>query len=477
MFTRAMNKKTIAKTLHSMQNGKVVTPWQLSSLATDGSGVTTLLSSSASANYMPSRYNLIYKSNDLYYVWNTLSGAVATLNEEILGLLFCGEIGHLKSAVIENLVKNRIVVPSSFDEYEYVLNRSNKILNEESPQDLHFVIAPTLHCNYRCEYCFELSRTSFSDMTEDVSSKVCNFVKNCVDRNCNLRCLHITWFGGEPLLRADIIEKLSNSFVEFCSLRNIDYRATLITNGRYLDARVAEKLVKIGIKRIQISLDGTMESYCRAKRASRSDYLTTIANVGNAARKGLPIVLRINIRDNDFSSAYQLADLFFAKMALGGMVKLYPAFVNEGDLKKRRDLYAGFVLEDKRFARYVYDKYSEESYYNKLSFAHGVACSLSCKSNFCIGPMGELYKCEHHFGQKDFIVGNISDVGCNDKSFLPTYERSVKASMYKEQCKECSVFPICLGGCPNSNLLNDQAFDCKDYIKYLVECQMRRIIK
>ena len=425
--------------------------------------------------YTPSRYNVIVNRNDLRYVWNTLSGAVAVLDDNTLEMLSCGVNKISMCKTTQELIKNHILVASDFDEYGYVLSRANNTLVEQSPSDLHFVIAPTLRCNYHCEYCFEMGRTSFSDMTEPVISAIPQFVERRMDGNSNLKCLHVNWFGGEPLLGLNFVERLSTRLITLCRSRNIAYRGTLITNGRYLDEKTAEILSQIGIKRIQISIDGTEDSYCRSKRATKDDYLSTISNIAAAVRKGLPVVLRVNIRGNDFTSAYQLADLFFGEMSLSSKVKLYLAFVNEGDVKRRKESYAGFVEGEKNFVHYVYNKYSEGSYYNKLSFARGVSCSLSCLNNYCIGPEGELYKCEHHFGRKEYIVGSIFSKGMGSGCFSQEYERIIYASMRKEKCKGCKMFPICLGGCPNSNLLGEQEFDCRSYIEHLIECHMRRI--
>lgn len=423
--------------------------------------------------YLSSRYNIVAERCGRHYVWNTLSGAVAVLDDEIERRLFSDEIDLLQDSVIQELAQNYIVIPDGFDEYEYVLKRARGILTEGTPTDLHVVIAPTLRCNYHCEYCFESKRTSFSDMERSIAEETWRFVKEKIEGNCKLGCFHVTWFGGEPLLRLDIIRWLSSHFIEMCESRDVIYRASLITNGRYLDADAVDVLIKDRIKRTQISLDGTEGLYCQVKHASKSDYYATISNVERAVQKGLPIVLRINIRNNDFSSAYKLADLFLGEMSLDGMIKLYPAFVSEGDVAGRKSLYADFVIGEKRFAQYIFDRYSRKSYYNKLSFAHGVACSLSCENNFCIGPKGELYKCEHHFGRENFIVGDI--FSNNRARFAQEYEHVCYSSMQKETCKNCPIFPICLGGCPNSNLLGEENFDCKSFVGHLIDCQLRKV--
>ena len=41
----------------------------------------------------------------------------------------------------------------------------------------------------------------------------------------------MTWYGGEPLMNIETIERLSDFFVEFCKENDIEYTAMVVTNG------------------------------------------------------------------------------------------------------------------------------------------------------------------------------------------------------------------------------------------------------
>lgn len=73
----------------------------------------------------------------------------------------------------------------------------------------------------------------------------------------------------------------------------------------------------------------------------------------------------------------------------------------------------------------------------------------------------------------EYIVGNISQDTA--EPFENEYYQITKQSLHKEACRCCPVFPICMGGCPNSAVLEEHNFDCNSFISYLTRRQLRNI--
>ncbi len=422
--------------------------------------------------YKKSDYTIVCEKDSKYYIWNTLSGALAEVGADVISCLSSDSIDPSSCPNFEEMSNNRFIVPGDFDEYSFVLDRAKTIKEKDDPSNMFFVIAPTLKCNYHCPYCFENERTSFSSMSDQTASPVKRFISEKASANSKLKCLHINWFGGEPLLCLNMIEEISMYLIDFCEERNIEYSFSIITNGRYLDLHAIEILKKMKVKKVQISFDGPQKTYCLAKKASPQDYKQTLSNVVLAAQSGLPLLIRMNIRNNDFTPAYELADLLLWDNGLDSQVKLYPAFVIEGNKDDRAKKYADFVKLEKEFARHIFANYSKDSYFNKFAVSHGVSCSLSCKHNYCIGPNGELYKCEHHLGKKDYVVG---DVWGKTDVFSDLFRVISDNCEKNPECAKCPVFPICMGRCPNSYLLHEKNIDCKSFIEHLIDRQLRVI--
>jgi uncharacterized protein len=120
---------------------------------------------------------------------------------------------------------------------------------------------PTEKCNFRCTYCYE-------DFTQGrMSPGVVAGVKALLSaRAPTLDELHLSWFGGEPLLALDVVEDVQRHAQglagEFPGLR---LSASMTTNGWRLSAGVFARLLALGVDDYQISFDGPPEHHDRKR--------------------------------------------------------------------------------------------------------------------------------------------------------------------------------------------------------------------
>ena len=139
-------------------------------------------------------------------------------------------------------------------------NKMNKIKLPFNKRTLnHYELILTENCNFRCKYCFD---DSFSDrtscgydyvMSPDMIPDIVNFIEKTKDKNCRPS---ITFFGGEPTLNWDFIEK----FIEYCKQNNYDYSYNMNTNGSTLTPKKIDFLVDNRFSLV-VSLDGIKESH------------------------------------------------------------------------------------------------------------------------------------------------------------------------------------------------------------------------
>lgn len=60
--------------------------------------------------------------------------------------------------------------------------------------------------------------------------------------------LSVTWYGGEPLLELETIDRLSQGVLELSSAERASYYARIVTNG-YLPTRVTvERLLGLAVR-------------------------------------------------------------------------------------------------------------------------------------------------------------------------------------------------------------------------------------
>jgi len=56
--------------------------------------------------------------------------------------------------IYKELLRKRALIPDNFDEFRYLLSVRNKAIYRTDV--LSFGILPTMNCNCRCQYCYEL---------------------------------------------------------------------------------------------------------------------------------------------------------------------------------------------------------------------------------------------------------------------------------------------------------------------------------
>ena len=107
------------------------------------------------------------------------------------------------------LIEQGLIVKCDANEEQIA---SIKLLDRVVNNDLYLTIMPTYGCNFRCIYCYENQCDSRTDnfpsisMGDDVQASIIRYVKKKLSEHY---CLVVEWHGGEPLLRTDIIDSLS----------------------------------------------------------------------------------------------------------------------------------------------------------------------------------------------------------------------------------------------------------------------------
>ena len=99
-----------------------------------------------------SKYNLLRKINNGFYIINLLSSEYLKLSEEEYKSI--KENKKLSQDLIEKLMQKRFIVDKDFDEVQYLKDRYKKA--QEEKDLLTVTIAPTLRCNFSCPYCLNL---------------------------------------------------------------------------------------------------------------------------------------------------------------------------------------------------------------------------------------------------------------------------------------------------------------------------------
>ncbi|MDP8236066.1 MAG: radical SAM protein [Candidatus Erginobacter occultus] len=117
------------------------------------------------------------------------------------------------------------------------------------------VIALTYRCNLSCVMCDYPNR-----VRPDRGEMTTGQIKSLLDEIAALPVSGVSFYGGEPLLRTDLIE-----LIEYA--RQFGLMIHLNTNGYLLDPIMAERIIGAGVDIVSLSLDGaTPETHDRQRR-------------------------------------------------------------------------------------------------------------------------------------------------------------------------------------------------------------------
>ena len=417
--------------------------------------------------YKLSKYNVLFKRDSKQYLWNTLSGALIALDDAGITYLNDFKKGVANDNYSELLLQNGCIVDERYDELGRVIFDAKMALLDESPMGMHYTIAPGLGCNYNCPYCFEKGRTAHMGMTRKIQDMVCDFIIKAAERNHNLKHLDIRWFGGEPLLYLDAIVHISERLINYCKSRDLIYTAGIVTNGRYLSPANAKVLKRLNVNYVQLSIDGMRDAYALSKGTVPEDFDATIDNLERSAEI-LPITVRINVSES-IDEAKKLTDYLLRERKLDGRIKVYIAHIrdySENDIRKKQKSHSQFLDNEKKFfSMFALDgKYHPESLAVIKPKRRNTPCWTICRANYCIGPEGELYRCEHFFGRKNHVVGTIQD-----GSFYSLDDTRYLQHIYPSKCKSCQMLPVCAGGCMNDVKNNETAICCEKFKERLID--------
>ena len=407
--------------------------------------------------YRLSFYNLIIPnlSDDKNVcIYNTKSGAIVKLEKATYDALY--DLKFDDSSVqsyIPELLRQGIIINENKNELREILYNMKRRQFERTEM-FSLVIAPTMQCNYRCIYCFEDAPSQQYIMGDAEIDNIVEFVKKRLKSCPAIKKIYVHWFGGEPLLAYEkVIRPLSQKLIELAKEKGINYKSGIITNGYLLNIDVIKGLVEqCLVSDYQITFDGRKANYIRMKRPPSNAYETTMQNMLSFSEyiastdKKVKVYIRINVDKTNVDDAKSFVEEIKQNSQYKNNLHFY--------LGRIRGTASSFDVQDFESHENAFDEYS----YRDLRFYEPkkIWCNQFTFNSFCIGPHGELYKCEHDFGHEDRVIGDLIN-GLYFNDFLDKYINQPIAAC----CEECKIFPVCLGGCPNYKFHSVEQHSCE----------------
>lgn len=399
-----------------------------------------------------SKYVFIFRMSDgTNLVYNSLTNSFLEVGDDVYNVLNDNDTMPAALQLLSNddlriLQENKIIVGVGDDdaflnEHQYETN-----VADYNSEYLFLTLVPTLSCNCSCNYCFEKSKNGGV-----MSSQTIDALMSFVNTHQRVKGIHIVWFGGEPLLAFGTIKDIIYKFEQNVNVPIISQ--SMVTNGFLFDKKMEEFFSEYPLNTIQITLEGGKKRHDIIRKLNNGSptFDKIIDNVGRllSVFQETQINIRVNIEKENIEDYYILSDILLTKWKTPNL-HVYPGFLFIDDDNKRKlscRVYSG--NEKSRVLLDIKQKYAPEELFPRLSNTAG--CTATMTNAYIIGPEGEIYKCWKDVGDKDKIVGSIVSGKMTNAAL---YYRYMQESKWynRQECKDCSLLPVCDGGCANDYL-------------------------
>lgn len=332
---------------------------------------------------------------------------------------------------------------------------------------MNYMIHVTENCNLMCKYCYEENKQNIDIPFKYIKDIIDNEVKSKKDF-CS-----ITFYGGEPLLKKEIIRATIEYVKSKKSTKRFYYGIT--TNGTLLDEDFLQYMKENNFINIAYSIDGVEMAHNlnRITTDGEGSYDIVLKNArkllsyfndsiamcvvtkNNLKYLGESIKHLVNIGFYyinilfDYTEDWQDNDLVEIKKQYSNVAQIY---INK--MLNEEPIY--MPIFDEKIKSYVQSEYNCND-----------NCMLGIKS-VNVGTDGNFYPCMQFVKNSNFIIGNTRD-GIDYEARSRLLESSGREL---DLCKNCNIKKRCKHICACKNyLINKNVNELSPLV-----CETERII-
>ncbi len=312
----------------------------------------------------------------------------------------------------------------------------------------------TLACNLRCTYCYAGSKVNKS-MTPEIAIKSTDFLIANSDE-----FLNITFFGGEPTLRFNLIKLVVERCYELRGAKPINFG--MVTNGTLLTEEMIDYFKKHDVL-YTLSFDGDRFSQDKGRPTTNggSSFDLVINNIPKILNAN-PYV-RVNVVVTPQTTCNLLKSIKFLRGLGLRYLDIQPDYGAPWDrkglntLRKQYLALADYYMDCHRKGIKIHinlfdDKIGASAVRPLRKFDRGSPCKAA-DSSISIAPSGKIYPCVQYVKDDDpkdweWSIGDISS-GI-DPQKRARYLSCSKIPM-NEECKGCAFLDRCSRWCSCAN--------------------------
>lgn len=398
---------------------------------------------------------------DQNIVWHSLNKTWLKLNQQILRLIsdFSADLNQLSSEYPTQYKRLRLQGYITTKEEDLILLQ--KAVSKISPKQIQAMyLILTTDCNMSCTYCLYANKFSESlnkkrlPMSIKTAVKAIDLFASITeknDRGGGNYWEQITFYGGEPLLNFDCLEKSVLYLKKLQAKGRIWPNMNLVvnTNGLLINDQIAVFAAKNNLE-IQISIDGLFAEH-DAQRLS-SDNLGTFKRVEKALKilhnfevNFTPLITLTSQNTENLPDLLQWLYLNFQIKQYGVNLLMH----TKGDINNEYPVKAAqAMIKANQIAKKlgINDDGFESTW---QSFSESSLSLQSCGAGkkITIFPEGEIHTCQA-----------LEQSGITFLSHLPNFSTSTdcwqtwsqRSRFNNSTCFDCPILGACGGGCASS---------------------------
>ena len=369
----------------------------------------------------------------------------------------------------QELIGRWFLVPQAHDDQKLCrqIRQMAALLKPAAKAITNYTILTTTGCNARCFYCYEKG-TKPVTMTAETADKVVRYiVKHRGDEKVQIR-----WFGGEPLVNAKVIDQICTELCE----QGVPFRSRMASNGYLFDADKVQRAKDLWhLREVQITLDGTEQTYNRVKayvHQGVNAFERVLQNIAMLTAAGIHVSIRLNVDKHNIGEMAELVELLHQRFGTNEHLSIYSYHLfGERTPEEEAELFAQQTQLAQQIAACGYKRHKRGLQKDiKLN-----SCIADGSGSVVIVPDGHLSKCDNYLDSNFF--GHI-DSEEHDKAILRKFKER-QADI--DACATCFCYPQCI-----RLVMCVDNFDCtpgnrqyrlsemKDTMKYEYERYLRK---
>ena len=291
-----------------------------------------------------------------------------------------------------------------------------------------YTILPTTGCNARCFYCYEQGTRPVTMTAETASQVVRYIVAHRGNEEVTLR-----WFGGEPLVNVKAIDQICTEL----RAQGVPFTSSMVSNGYLFDADMVQRAKNLWqLQKVQITLDGTAQTYNRVKAyvyQGVNAFERVLENIGQLIAVGIRVLIRLNVDKHNIGEMAELAELLHQHFGSNEHLSVYShELFGERTQEDNATLFAQRMQLEQQIAKHGILRIKELP-----KDIHLNQCMADNDGSVVIAPDGHLGKCEHFIDREFF--GHI-DSEERDMTIIRKFKER-RAEI--EACATCPNYPQC----------------------------------